>query len=60
MKKELKYREEMVDTMLFEEVLDMVESGMSWVESAFEVGIDKEEVSCFIEECKEWKEEMEL
>jgi len=60
MKKELKYREEMVDTLFFEEVVDMVDSGMSWVDSCKEVGIREDEIGCFIEDCKEWKENMEL
>ena len=56
----LKYKEEMVDTLLFEECCDMVDNGESWYEAAKGCGISKHEIESFIEDCKEWKKEMEL
>jgi len=53
----LKYKEEMVDTLLFEECVDMVDEGMSWTDAADACGIRKYEIEYFIEDCKEWKEE---
>ena len=54
----LKYREEMVDTLLFEECVDMVDEGMSWTDAAAKCGIRKYEIGYFIEDCKEWKKEL--
>ena len=56
----MKYKEEMVDTLFFEECVDMVNEGMSWTDAAAKCGIREDEIGCFIEDCKEWKKEMEL
>ncbi len=54
----MKYKEEMVDTLFFEECVDMVNEGMSWTDAAAKCGIRGNEIGCFIEDCKEWKEEL--
>ena len=54
----LKYKEEMVDTLLFETCVDMVDEGMSWTDAAADCGIRENEIESFIKDCKEWKEEL--
>ena len=54
----MKYKEEMVDTLFFEECVDMVNEGMSWTDAAAKCGIRGDEIGCFIEDCKEWKKEL--
>ena len=54
----MKYKEEMVDTLWFEECVDMVDKGMCWTDAAADCGIRENEIESFIEDCKEWKEEL--
>ena len=54
----MKYKEEMVDTMWFEECVDMVDNGESWTDAAVVCGIRENEIESFIEDCKDWKEEL--
>jgi len=54
----MKYKEEMVDTLLFETCVDMVDNGESWTDAAVVCGIRENEIESFIKDCKEWKEEL--
>jgi hypothetical protein len=54
----MKYKEEMVDTLWFEECVDMVDKGMCWYDAAADCGIRENEIESFIEDCKEWKKEL--